>query len=52
MAMLPIAGNVIKAQPKLSIDMGIGFYEPNLVGFDKMRQSSFQQSQFLIEMCF
>ena len=35
MAMLPVAGNVIKAQPKLSIDMGIGFYEPTLVGFDQ-----------------
>ena len=35
MALLPIAGNVIKAQPKLSIDIGIGFYEPTLVGFDQ-----------------
>ena len=35
MAMLPLVGDVIKAQPKLSIDMGIGFYEPTLVGFDQ-----------------
>ena len=35
MALLPLVGDVIKAQPKLSIDMGIGFYEPTLVGFDE-----------------
>ena len=35
MALLPLVGDVIKAQPKLSIDMGIGFYEPTLVGFDQ-----------------
>ena len=52
MAMLPIAGNVIEAQPKLSIDMGIGFYEPTLVGFDQHETCSFQQSQFLTEICF
>ena len=35
MALLLYVGDAIKAQPKLSIDMGIGFYEPNLVGFDQ-----------------
>ena len=34
-ALLPLVGDVIKAQPRLSIDMGIGFYEPTLVGFDE-----------------
>ena len=35
MALLPLVVGVVKAQPKLSIDMGIGFYEPTLVGFDE-----------------
>ena len=25
----------LKGQPKLSVDIGIGFYEPTLTGFDE-----------------
>ena len=33
--LLPLFSGILKAQPKLSIDLGFGFYEPTLVGFDE-----------------
>ena len=35
LSILLSGGSFVHAQPKLSIDLGIGFYEPTLAGFDK-----------------
>ena len=35
LSILLLGGSFVPAQPKLSIDLGIGFYEPTLSGFDE-----------------
>ena len=35
LSILLLGGSFVPDQPKLSIDMGIGFYEPTLSGFDE-----------------
>ena len=35
LSILLLGGSFVPAQPKLSIDLGIGFYEPTLAGFDE-----------------
>ena len=35
LSILLSGGSFVPAQPKLSIDLGIGFYEPTLSGFDE-----------------
>ena len=34
-SLLPLCNDIAHGQPKLSIDMGVGFYEPTLTGFDQ-----------------
>ena len=43
--LLPLSNGILKAQPKLSIDLGFGFYEPTLVGFDENETVQFPTSE-------
>ena len=38
---LPFFNDIAKGQPKVSVDLGIGFYEPTLVGFDENQTVQF-----------
>ena len=48
LSILLSGGSFVPAQPKLSIDLGIGFYEPTLSGFDENETVQFPKKAFLI----
>ena len=45
--LLPFCNNFVKGQPKLSIDLGLGFYEPTLGGFDNNETVQFPTKSIL-----
>ena len=46
-SLLPLCNDVINGQPKLSIDLGVGFYEPTLTGFDENETVQFPTKNIL-----
>ena len=41
------AGSITSAQPKLSVDLGLGFYQPTLTGFDENESVPFPAAGIL-----
>ena len=46
-SLLPFCNDIVHGQPKLSIDMGVGFYEPTLTGFDQNETVQFPPKSIL-----
>ena len=46
-SLLPFCNDIVHGQPKLSIDMGVGFYEPTLTGFDQNETVQFPPKSML-----
>ena len=46
LSILLSGGSFVPAKPKLSIDLGIGFYEPTLSGFDENETVQFPTKAF------
>ena len=46
-SLLPLCNDIAHGQPKLSIDMGVGFYEPTLTGFDQNETVQFPPKSIL-----
>jgi len=46
-SLLPFCNNIVQGQPKLSIDLGVGFYEPTLTGFDQNETVQFPPKSIL-----
>jgi len=46
-SLLPLCNDIVHGQPKLSIDMGVGFYEPTLTGFDQNETVQFPPKSML-----